>query len=490
MNIEIKISDIFSRKNIIIYIVMSLTIVLFNGLVIALNYYTSTSTMYHDKLNIMDNIVNSEGFDLMHICNAINCQEVYFQTEETYNNKPKYVKYANINGVLELENNNILDKDLPKLITSILTTDLKLYVDKDKYIFILGTKYIKEYSLRLYIITSIIIIILLLPLYIILCIIKERDNKLNKVSYKNELETTLQRNLTEVIHHEMAIPLALIRTLTDNLFIDMFRCPLYKEKSCVLHTNLFCNNEEELKKCMLCANAFNYTRTDILGVRKIEFLDMYNKIILNIDRLNSILKLLAGAKHIKNSNGNNSLYKIIDNVVSSVNSFKLEKIKAFYEDNKKLLDKYALGHGLQNGELMNIVQVLVNNAIEALATEIHIYSELGPDATMNIYFKDNGMGIRDSKNKIVTNNKIFEMGYTSKADEEDYKTDGIFLVKICKYILKKLNVTLVKRKNTRGIGLYISRNVLREAGGDITLVETSAEGTTFCINIPIKNVHD
>ena len=109
---------------------------------------------------------------------------------------------------------------------------------------------------------------------------------------------------------------------------------------------------------------------------------------------------------------------------------------------------------------------------------------------MNIYFKDNGMGIRDSKNKIVANNKIFEMGYTSKADEEDYKTDSMYIVKIWKYILKKLNVSLVNRKNTRGIGLYISRNVLREAGGDITLVETSAEGTTFCINIPIKNVHD
>ena len=56
--------------------------------------------------------------------------------------------------------------------------------------------------------------------------------------------------------------------------------------------------------------------------------------------------------------------------------------------------------------------------------------------------------------------------------------------------MKKLNVSLVNRKNTRGIGLYISRNVLREAGGDITLVETSASGTTFCINIPIKDVHD
>ena len=82
------------------------------------------------------------------------------------------------------------------------------------------------------------------------------------------------------------------------------------------------------------------------------------------------------------------------------------------------------------------------------------------------------------------------MGYTSKADEEDYKTDSMYIVKIWKYILKKLNVSLVNRKNTRGIGLYISRNVLREAGGDITLVETSASGTTFCINIPIKDVHD
>ena len=490
MNIEIKISDIFSRKNILIFFITLFVILLFNGLVIALNYNTSTRTIYYDKINIMNNIINSEGFDLMHICNAINCQEVYLNSTDAYNGRPKYVKYVNNDGILVLDKTDILGKDLPKLITTILTSDLKMYVEKDGYKFILGTEYIKEYSLRLYIITSIIIIILLAPLFIIFCIIRERDNKLNKVSYKNELETTLQRNLTEVIHHEMAVPLALIRTLTDNLFLDMFKCPYRSERACDLHTNLFCNNEEELKKCMLCPNIFNNTRTDLLGVRKLEFLDMYNKIILNIDRLNSILKLLAGAKHIKNSNGNNSLYKIIDNVVSSVNSFKLEKITAYYEGSKKLLEKYALGHGIQNGELMNIVQVLVNNAIEALASELHIRAKLGPDATMNIYFKDNGMGIRDSKNKIVANNKIFEMGYTSKADEEDYKTDSMYIVKIWKYILKKLNVSLVNRKNTRGIGLYISRNVLREAGGDITLVETSASGTTFCINIPIKDVHD
>ena len=148
MNIEIKISDIFSRKNILIFFITLFVILLFNGLVIALNYNTSTRTIYYDKINIMNNIINSEGFDLMHICNAINCQEVYFQTEETYNNKPKYVKYANINGVLELENNNISHKDLPKLITSILTTELKLYVDKDKYIFILGTLCVKLLSVN------------------------------------------------------------------------------------------------------------------------------------------------------------------------------------------------------------------------------------------------------------------------------------------------------------------------------------------------------
>ena len=43
----------------------------------------------------MNNIINSEGFDLMHICNAINCQEVYLKSTDAYNGRPKYVKYVN-----------------------------------------------------------------------------------------------------------------------------------------------------------------------------------------------------------------------------------------------------------------------------------------------------------------------------------------------------------------------------------------------------------
>ena len=170
MNIEIKISDIFSRKNILIFFITLFVILLFNGLVIALNYNTSTRTIYYDKINIMNNIINSEGFDLMHICNAINCQEVYLKSTDAYNNRPKYVKYVNNDGILVLNKTDILGKDLPKLITTILTSDLKMYVEKDGYKFILGTEYIKEYSLRLYIITSIIIIILLVPLFVIFSI--------------------------------------------------------------------------------------------------------------------------------------------------------------------------------------------------------------------------------------------------------------------------------------------------------------------------------
>ena len=170
MNIEIKISDIFSRKNILIFFITLFVILLFNGLVIALNYNTSTRTIYYDKINIMNNIINSEGFDLTHICNAINCQEVYLKSTDAYNGRPKYVKYVNNDGILVLDKTDILGKDLPKLITTILTSDLKMYVEKDGYKFILGTEYIKEYSLRLYIITSIIIIILLAPLFIIFCI--------------------------------------------------------------------------------------------------------------------------------------------------------------------------------------------------------------------------------------------------------------------------------------------------------------------------------
>ena len=101
-------------------------------------------------------------------------------------------------------------------------------------------------------------------------------------------------------------------------------------------------------------------------------------------------------------------------------------------------------------KLLNVLINLLYNSIDAIKENgvIKISTQETDDNMLKIYVSDNGCGI-DSDNT----QKIFEDGYTSKPTGS-------------------------------GLGLFISKDAMKEQYGDLNLVSSDKDGTTFEISVP------
>ena len=282
------------------------------------------------------------------------------------------------------------------------------------------------------------------------------------IQYKKLTEVKLQTELTESLHHELGVPVAIIDTLLLDLYTKMYM----QDTGRVFNIEEIPNLKTKYKR----------------SVDKVAF-DHYEHFVAATDRIKAILKLISNNKHIKYNNGTVSLYKIFSNICNSINGFRLTKFKTTYI-NQDLMDKYATGHGLDNGLHMNIINIMVTNSLEAGANHITFRTEYYNEQFILLYITDNGVGIRDKNNKISKTNEIFNYGYTIKEREN---TRGI---KDCKFICKIIKLMLNLKDNryhtTRGVGLSLVKNLITKAGGHVKVVDTSNTGTTFELKIPIK----
>ena len=101
-------------------------------------------------------------------------------------------------------------------------------------------------------------------------------------------------------------------------------------------------------------------------------------------------------------------------------------------------------------KLLNVIINLLYNAFDASSKdgEIKVQTEETQDNMIRILVSDNGCGIEEDKK-----DKIFEEGYTSKITGS-------------------------------GLGLYISKESMKELYGDLNLVKSDKDGTTFEILVP------
>ena len=101
-------------------------------------------------------------------------------------------------------------------------------------------------------------------------------------------------------------------------------------------------------------------------------------------------------------------------------------------------------------KLLNVIINLLYNAVDASSKdgEIKVQTEETQDNMIRILVSDNGCGIEEDKK-----DKIFEEGYTSKITGS-------------------------------GLGLYISKESMKELYGDLNLVKSDKDGTTFEILVP------
>ena len=106
------------------------------------------------------------------------------------------------------------------------------------------------------------------------------------------------------------------------------------------------------------------------------------------------------------------------------------------------------------GQIQQVLLNLMLNAVEVMPDggDLSIGTEL-KDGRANIYVKDQGGGIPEN-----LRDRIFESFLTG-------------------------------RKDGTGLGLTISKRIMRAHDGDLELVESGSGGTTFCISLPLTAKH-
>ncbi len=133
------------------------------------------------------------------------------------------------------------------------------------------------------------------------------------------------------------------------------------------------------------------------------------------------------------------------------NAVNLVQARAMEADTKFEISNQYTGNVLcDENKLLNVLINLLYNSIDAIKENgvIKISTQETDDNMLKIYVSDNGCGI-DSDNT----QKIFEDGYTSKPTGS-------------------------------GLGLFISKDAMKEQYGDLNLVSSDKDGTTFEISVP------
>jgi len=142
-----------------------------------------------------------------------------------------------------------------------------------------------------------------------------------------------------------------------------------------------------------------------------------------------------------------SVQEILEDAVLLVR-LKLEQSQVNMSWNNRLQDEKVF---VDKGQIQQVLLNLILNALEVMPNggELFIDSEC-VEGWANIYVRDQGQGITED-----LRGKIFESFLTG-------------------------------RKDGTGLGLTISKRIMRAHDGDLDLVDTGVEGTTFKISLPLS----
>ena len=418
--------------------------------------YDDNVKEYEKRINT---IVTTEGFDLNLMCNVISCS--YVKYEDT--------KFKSIDGILNQTDDNV---DIIKYFY-VFNKNLDTIIKYEQSYFIISNDNFIRIISYIVIFSSSVIFVIFFIMSLIIYISESKRSIMEKSILKNNLESRLQRDMTESLHHEMGTPIAVIKTLVDEIYRMLYPCKHTSSKHCSHKTR-----NETFSFCQGCVMYSGKSRAiDVIATK------YYEKIMLAIESLNVLQNVIGESKHIKYSNGTVSILEIISNVISSNNSSKVNKIEADIIS-KEILNKYACGIGLQNGELMLVLNAMVNNSIEAKATKIKIEAILSKtEDSIELMFKDNGRGVRDRDDNLVMDINIFNYGYSTKNKNGEALEPKKLIEKVFEKLFKLNNIDVVTE---RGVGLSVNKRILNKSGGDIELVETNEKGTLFKITLPIK----
>lgn len=456
----------FDLKSYIKKLFLFLFAILLSQFLVFYFFMDKTLTSHIDRVNT---IINNEGYDIELLSNLLGGDIV-----GVINNDNTISVYErNDRGFFRLSNNSLpttfkytnLTKDLDYVFKY---ENIRVIINTDNYI-----------NLLFYItIFNIICGFMFFSVFFFKHLKLDLANKaMEQTYYKIQLENKLQRDLSESLHHELSGPVAIAISLIKNLYHNMYPCGQSEDGIC----EIFTKGTEYDPICGMDCRFQNFKRTyDSVA------LEYYSKLLLQFDRIKAVVIQSSATKHIKYNNGNSHLRELLENVINGTNIYRLSNL-TFKIDDPEPLTKWAIGYTMSNGDFLQVMQPHVNNALEAKATHIEFSVKIHEDENKaDIYIVDNGRGVRDRTDKIITPDKydeVFKYGYTNK----NINGDPIVMTKIDRF-LKVFNVLgIVKELEIpRGSGLSFSKRLCQGAGGDVVLAATSENGTVFKLTIPIK----
>jgi K+-sensing histidine kinase KdpD len=117
-----------------------------------------------------------------------------------------------------------------------------------------------------------------------------------------------------------------------------------------------------------------------------------------------------------------------------------------------------------------------------------------------LYIVDNGTGVKGLNGQLIPPNKydcVFDPYWSTKNEKGEFIFGQIeesrsWIKRKISHFRADLKIWLNPGSygKIRGIGLYLNRQFLLDAGGDIKLIETSEKGTVFVLKLPAydKNI--
>ena len=431
---------IFSAKNFkrYLYILLLIMVGLFTTLfIVTTHVFDSNKDFYYTQLQHTEQYKTS---DIRLLCSIVTCDQAYItENGTTY-------KYDRKEGNLI----KIEFDDIPTVILGSISSEFETIVKYNNYTFVMDNEGPSELVIKLFGTLSIILWLVFSVLFYQFSSKQYREELYDKGNLKNYIENKSQRNITEMIHHEMVAPIAVIRSQVDAIYKAIYN-----------------------ENC-------KYKRSYDMEVK--EDIESIN---LALCRLDAILEMLRDSKQIKSSDSNLSVYAIASNIINTVRCFNIGKIDVKYE-HEDILKKFSADK-ISNGMFLNMIQIMINNSVEAKASLITFNAEIISYDKLAVYITDNGRGIRDKFNRIVKNSdEIYKYGYSTK------NKNGETVVRKSKfrYLLSLIGVRLNTVSSIRGIGLNLNKQLLTKIGGDISVVSTSETGTTFKLILPVKKISE
>lgn len=253
---------------------------------------------------------------------------------------------------------------------------------------------------------------------------EKHQNLLSNISATAVLSNQSMVVITENVHHELNTPLEVIH-------------------------NKILKVDNKIQKLTTCKNVTPEKIEDFIKVFKSLTSD-FDYIYLSLEQTHAILDKMKSFKHIKYSNGNKTLYDIVENACQIISISNSGFEYTICDELKHYRMKYNKSQTLKNIDLLSVLINHLKNSIEANATFVSFEVQEPPKFILKIV--DDGGGI---PKELV--NKLFSANTSSK------NTDS----------------------SARGNGMYLNKYILNSCGADEKILDTSENGTTIGIEIKV-----